>query len=201
MLGPELTLLGWPKSSFSFFHRMLYMLTGYLFSHALFLFKALCTIESESESHLVMSGVWPIVTPWTVAHQAALSMEFSRQEYWSGLPFPTAGDLPDPGIKPGSPALQADSLPLELPGKPIRRIYFPLYCHVLSVLTPLSEITEFSSTWVNIKVSSQYLSPDHMPGCVLSAFFCTSDIIQATTLRSIIMSILQMKKQILRHIK
>ena len=49
--------------------------------------------------------------PWTVACQAPLSMEFSRQEYWSGLPFPSPGDLPDPGIEPGSPALQADSLP------------------------------------------------------------------------------------------
>ena len=45
-------------------------------------------------------------------------MDFSRQEYWSGLPFPSLGDLPDPGIEPGSPALQADSLPAELPGKP-----------------------------------------------------------------------------------
>ena len=50
-----------------------------------------------------------------VAHQAPLSTEFSRQEYWSGLPFPTPGDLPDPGIKPGSPALQADSLLSEPP--------------------------------------------------------------------------------------
>ena len=49
-------------------------------------------------------------TPRTVAHQAPLSMEFSRQEYWSGLPFPSPGDLPDPGIEPGSPALQKDSL-------------------------------------------------------------------------------------------
>ena len=48
-------------------------------------------------------------TPRTVAHQAPLSMEFSRQEYWSGLPFPSPGDLPDPGIEPGSPALQKDS--------------------------------------------------------------------------------------------
>ena len=47
-----------------------------------------------------------------------LSMGFSRQEYWSGLPFPSPGDLPDPGMEPGSPALQADSLPSELPGKP-----------------------------------------------------------------------------------
>ena len=53
------------------------------------------------------------VTPWTIAHQAPLSMEFSRQEYWSGLPFPSQRDLPDPGIEPGSPALQADSLPSE----------------------------------------------------------------------------------------
>ena len=51
-----------------------------------------------------------LATPWTVTHQAALSMGFSRQYYWSGLPFPSPGDLPDPGIKPGSPALQADSL-------------------------------------------------------------------------------------------
>ena len=53
-----------------------------------------------------------------VAHQAPLSMEFSRQEYWSGLPFPPPGDLPNPGTKPGSPAFQADALPSELPGKP-----------------------------------------------------------------------------------
>ena len=57
--------------------------------------------------------------PWTVACQALLSMRFSRQEHWSGLPFPSPGDLPNPGIKPRSPALQADSLPTELRGKPI----------------------------------------------------------------------------------
>ena len=51
-----------------------------------------------------------LATPWTVAHQAPLSMGFSRQEYWSGLPFPSPGDLPNPGIEPGSPALQADAL-------------------------------------------------------------------------------------------
>ena len=49
--------------------------------------------------------------------QAPLSMEFPRREYWSGLPFPSPGDLPDPGIEPGTPALQADSLLSELPGK------------------------------------------------------------------------------------
>ena len=55
--------------------------------------------------------------PWTVAYQAPQSMEFSRQEYWSGWPFPSPGDLPDPGIEPWSPALQADTLPSEPPGK------------------------------------------------------------------------------------
>ena len=53
-----------------------------------------------------------LATPWTAAHQAPLSMGFPRQEHWSGLPFPSLGDLPDPKIEPASPALQADSLPL-----------------------------------------------------------------------------------------
>ena len=65
-----------------------------------------------------LSRVWLFVTPWTVAYQAPPSMGFSRQEYWSGLPLPSPGDLPDPGIEPGSPSLQADALPYELPGKP-----------------------------------------------------------------------------------
>ena len=55
-----------------------------------------------------LSHVQLFVTPWTVASQAPQSMEFSRQEYWSGLPFPSPGDLPNPGIEPGSPTLQAD---------------------------------------------------------------------------------------------
>ena len=62
--------------------------------------------------------MWLFATPWTVAHQAPLSMGFSRQEYWSGLPCPSPGDLPKPGIKPRRPALQRDSLPSEPPGKP-----------------------------------------------------------------------------------
>ena len=56
---------------------------------------------------------WLFVSPWTVAHQAPLSMEFSRKD-WNGLPFSPSGDLPNPGIEPASPALQADSLPLSL---------------------------------------------------------------------------------------
>ena len=57
------------------------------------------------------------MTSLTTVHQAPLSMEFSRQEYWSGLPFPSPGDLPDPEVEPTSPALQADSLSSEPPGK------------------------------------------------------------------------------------
>ena len=56
-----------------------------------------------------LSCVRLLATPWTVAYQAPLSLGFSRQEYWSGLPFPSPGDLPDPGIEPWSPALQADA--------------------------------------------------------------------------------------------
>ena len=58
------------------------------------------------------------MTPWTVAHQAPLSVEFSRQEYRGGVPFPSSGDLPDSGTEPESPALQADSLPLSHQGSP-----------------------------------------------------------------------------------
>ena len=62
------------------------------------------------------------MTPWTVACQAPPSMGFSRQEYWSGVPFPSLGDLPDPRIEPGFPTLQADSLPSESPAKPLKEL-------------------------------------------------------------------------------
>ena len=65
---------------------------------------------------LVTKSCLTLVTPETVAQQASLSMGFSRQEYWSRLPFPSPGDLPDPGIEPRSLALQEDSLPTELKG-------------------------------------------------------------------------------------
>ena len=67
---------------------------------------------------LVSKSCLTLATPWTVACQASLSMGFPREEYWRGLPFPFPGDLPDPGVEPKSPALQADSLPTELLGKP-----------------------------------------------------------------------------------
>ena len=65
-----------------------------------------------------LSSVQLFASPWTVAYQAPQSMEFSRQEYWSGLPFLSLGDLPKPGIEPESPALKTDALPSEPPGKP-----------------------------------------------------------------------------------
>ena len=64
-----------------------------------------------------LSRVRLFATPWAVAYQAPLSMGFSRQQSWSGLPFPSPGDLPKPGIEPRSPALQTDALPSEPPGK------------------------------------------------------------------------------------
>ena len=71
--------------------------------------------QSENVSSSVVSdSLWP---PWTVAHQAPLSMGLSIQEYWSGFPFPSPGDLPNPGFDPGSPALQTDSLLSEPSGK------------------------------------------------------------------------------------
>ena len=74
---------------------------------------ALCCAVLSHFSHVQLR-----VTLWTAAHQAPLSTGFFRQEYWSGLPCPPPGDLPDPGIEPSSPTLQEDSLPSEPPGKP-----------------------------------------------------------------------------------
>ena len=70
----------------------------------------MCAVLSRSVASLQPHGLY-------IAHQAPLSLGFSRQEYWSGLPCPPPGDLPNPGIKPGSAALQADSLPFQWPGK------------------------------------------------------------------------------------
>ena len=75
-------------------------------------------IVSTCELGVLVVQSCPHVTPWTAAHQASLSLEFSRQENWSGLAFLSPGDFPNPRIEPSSPALQADSLPSEPPGKP-----------------------------------------------------------------------------------
>ena len=70
-----------------------------------------------------LSCVQLFATPWTIVYQAPPSMGFSRQEYWSGLLFPSPGELHNPGIEPGTPALQADALPSEPPGKPKLGVY------------------------------------------------------------------------------
>ena len=75
--------------------------------------------EFSHDGGLVTKSCPTLVIPQTIAHQAPLSIGFSRQEYWNGLPFTYPGDLPDPSIVTGSPALQADSLPTELRQKPI----------------------------------------------------------------------------------
>ena len=92
----------------SFFRDVFIFLTVY---NSSYLLCVLCVCKSLSRVQL-------FATPWAAAHQYPLSMEFSRQEYCSRLPFPSPGDLPDPGIEPMSPALQADSLPFELQGSP-----------------------------------------------------------------------------------
>ena len=114
--------------------------------------------ESDNISHSVVSDS---ATPWSVAQQAPLSVEFSRQEYWSGELFPSPGDLPNPGIKPRSPALQADSSLSEPPGKPL---YTYTY-HVFSIhsstdryLGYLCILAIVSSAGINmrVKISLQY---------------------------------------------
>ena len=93
------------------------------------------TQHSETPTELQVKSLCRVQlfgTPWTVAYQASPSMGFSRQEYLSGLPFPSPGDLPDPGIKPRSPELQADALPSKLPGKPYyiaQDIQYPVINH------------------------------------------------------------------------
>ena len=91
----------------------LYLCLSFCFAN-----RFICTILLDSYicigGDLVTKSCLTLSTRWTVACQASLSMGFSRQEYWSGLPFPSPGDLPNPGIKPRSPALQADSLLTEL---------------------------------------------------------------------------------------
>ena len=84
-------------------------------THSVFLFLFFSVIKVKVKS---LSHVWLFATPWTVACQAPLSMGFSRQEYWSRLPFPSPGNLSNPGIEPRSSALQADTLTSEPPGKP-----------------------------------------------------------------------------------
>ena len=91
-----------------------------------------------------LSCVQLFATPWVVVCQAPLSMEFSKQEYWSGELFPFPGDLPNPGTEPRSPALQVDSLPSEPPGKPRNWHTYTQFSSVLS----LSHVRLFATPWI-----------------------------------------------------
>ena len=103
---------------------------------------------------LCVSHVRLFVTPCTAAYQAPMSMLLSRQEYWKGQPFPSSGDLPDRGIKLGSPALQADSLPSESPGKPISIPYLLVIPFVQLLLPPQYILLTFIITCTQVHLNS-----------------------------------------------
>ena len=97
------------------------------------------------------------VTPWTVPYQASLSMGFSREAYWSGLSFPFPGDLPDPELKPASPAGQEDPLPLSHLGRSLK-LHYSVVCKNRTKLAQVLYITRFwkpkaelMSAWMDIK--------------------------------------------------
>ena len=102
-----------------------------------------------------LSHVLLFATPWTIVHQAPPSMGFSRQEYWSGLPFPSPGNLPNSGIEPRSPALQADALTSEPPGKPQEnRAYIFSGWLINKSLNLLIAILEVKRQWSKFSVKN-----------------------------------------------
>ena len=113
-------------------------------------------------------------TPWTIAHQAPPSMGFSRQEYWSGLPFPSPGDLPEPGIEPRSPALQADTLTSEPPGKTQWRTVISLIYTLFTatfILQQHCSVTGTEIIWpANRFISTIFLASIYMHLYVISVF-------------------------------
>ena len=110
------------------------------------LFSQGCLLSFYSGGSLVAKSCLTLATPWTVVHKAPLSMGFSRQEYWSGFPFPTSGELPHPGIEPESPSLQADSWPTEPPDK-------TFFLHFSSVQS-LSRVQLFLTVWIAARQAS-----------------------------------------------
>ena len=93
------------------------------------LYLCLYYLRKQVSNFKLLNCVRLFATPWTIAYQAHPSMGFFRQEYWSGFSFPSPGDLPDEGIKPGSPTLQADALPPEPPGKSLLSSRYCI-CHL-----------------------------------------------------------------------
>jgi len=138
-----------------------------------------------------LNRVWLFVTPWTVAHQAPLSMGFSRQEYWNWLPFPSPGGLPNPGIKPRSPTLQAEALTSEPPGKPCTYVLvsrFSLknrniwpqrtpFCMELGRICPLRVDDVLCSSLS--QVLSLHCCPS--PACTYSIYVCDAFAVHCVT--------------------
>ena len=114
-----------------------------MFEYKFQIISILVKVKVKSLSHVRL-----FATPWVVTYQAPWSMGFSRQEYWSGLPFPSPGDLPNPGIEPGSPALQTDALPSKPLGKP--HFYFKQKLN----------LSQFKGLWVH---SVQFTSIKDLP--------------------------------------
>ena len=120
-------------------------------------YASVCVSSLQSVRATAVQPLNRVATPWTGAHQAPLSMEFSRQEYWSGVPFPFPGDLSDAGIEPRSPVLQADSLQSNQEGKPMSCNTFPNETcvgrtQVTSILdsSTFSAIVHASSTFIYV---------------------------------------------------
>ena len=106
------------------------------------------------------------MTPWTASHQAPLSMGFSRQEYWYGLPFPSPRDPPNPRNKLWSPALQTDYLPSEPPEKPL------LYCNRFIIL--FTQVIYKEKNKENFNLTAQYLEKYSRVSCITTAFTLAS---------------------------
>ena len=124
----------------------------------------MCVCES-------LSHVWLFAIPWTVALQAPLSMGFSRQEYRSRLPFPSPGALPDPGIEPGSPTLQADFFTTEPPGKQkCLLITYLTYCNPFWEPTWVTHM--LMSVWYEIDWQGPFQGSNRHPNhCIFLPFF------------------------------
>ena len=127
--------------------------------------------------YMLVTQSCPILcNPWTIANQVLLSIELSRKEYWSGLSFPSPGDLPNPGIEPRSPTLQADSLPSEPPGKLIFLIRYQL----ISNSVQFTSVTQSCLTLCDPMNCSTSGFPIHhqLPGPVQTHVHPVSDDIQ-----------------------
>ena len=112
-----------------------------------------------------LSRVRLFASPWTIAHQSPLSMGFSRQEYWSGLLFPSPGDLPNSGTEPESPVLQADALLSEPPGKPLKRKGPSFFCTAVRGC----KVSKCCSPWCGT-----LLRPGKAPQCMQILVICTT---------------------------